>query len=273
MPRGRARGYELQRETILARAAELFARHGYTATTMNQVAEACGVSKPALYHYVRDKHQLLVEIAAGHIGRLLALVDEVGAAALAPEPRVRALIHAFMACTPTRRTSTACSRRTSASSTRPNGAASSAASARSSPPLPRPSLPLARAARHQPREAAGDAALRHDELDVHLAPAQGRAQPRRHGAGRGRPVLRRPGRHPRPGRLSFPFSVETPQRSHPMSFTRTTLVAFGSPRRPRSRIADINVGVTVSATGPGASLGIPEKNTSPSCRRRSAARR
>jgi TetR/AcrR family transcriptional regulator len=97
MPRGRARGYELQRETILARAAELFARHGYTATTMNQVAEACGVSKPALYHYVRDKHQLLVEIAAGHIGRLLALVDEVGAAALAPEPRVRALIHAFMA--------------------------------------------------------------------------------------------------------------------------------------------------------------------------------
>ena len=97
MPRGRARGYELQRETILARAAELFARHGYTATTMNQVAEACGVSKPALYHYVRDKHQLLVEIAAGHIVRLLALVDEVGAAALAPEPRVRALIHAFMA--------------------------------------------------------------------------------------------------------------------------------------------------------------------------------
>ena len=59
MPRGRARGYELQRETILARAAELFARRGYTATSMNEVAEACGVSKPSLYHYVRDKHQLL----------------------------------------------------------------------------------------------------------------------------------------------------------------------------------------------------------------------
>ncbi len=97
MPRGRARGYELQRETILARAAELFARHGYTATTMNEVAEACGVSKPSLYHYVQDKHQLLVEIAAGHIARLLALVDEVGTAGLAPEPRVRALIDAFMA--------------------------------------------------------------------------------------------------------------------------------------------------------------------------------
>ena len=97
MPRGRARGYELQRETILARAAELFARHGYTATTMNQVAEACGVSKPSLYHYVRDKHQLLAEIAAGHIARLLALVDEVGAASHEPEARVRALITAFLA--------------------------------------------------------------------------------------------------------------------------------------------------------------------------------
>ena len=65
MPRGRAPGYDTQREQILARAAELFARQGYTATSMNQVALACGVSKPSLYHYVRDKYQLLVEIAEG----------------------------------------------------------------------------------------------------------------------------------------------------------------------------------------------------------------
>jgi AcrR family transcriptional regulator len=97
MPRGRARGYELQRETILARAAELFARRGYTATTMNEVAEACGVSKPSLYHYVRDKHQLLAEIAEGHVVRLLALVAEVDAEQLAPEPRLRRLIAAFLA--------------------------------------------------------------------------------------------------------------------------------------------------------------------------------
>ncbi len=97
MPRGPSRGYELQRETILARAAELFARRGYTATSMNEVAEACGVSKPALYHYVRDKHELLVEIAETHVARLLALVEEVDAARLAPEPRLRRLIDAFLA--------------------------------------------------------------------------------------------------------------------------------------------------------------------------------
>jgi AcrR family transcriptional regulator len=97
MPRGRARGYELQRETILARAAELFAKSGYTATSMNEVAEACGVSKPALYHYVRDKHQLLAEIAEAHIARLLALVAEVDGGKLAAEPRLRRLIDAFLA--------------------------------------------------------------------------------------------------------------------------------------------------------------------------------
>ena len=97
MPRGRARGYDDQREQILARAAKLFAKRGYTATSMNEVAEACGVSKPSLYHYVQDKRQLLVEIAAAHIARLEALVDEVGAETHTPEARVRRLISAFLA--------------------------------------------------------------------------------------------------------------------------------------------------------------------------------
>lgn len=96
MPRGRASGYDEQREQILVRAARLFARRGYTATSMNEVAEACGVSKPSLYHYVRDKHQLLVEIAAAHIARLEALVDAVAAESHSPEARVRRLIAAFL---------------------------------------------------------------------------------------------------------------------------------------------------------------------------------
>ena len=96
MPRGRAPGYDTQREQILARAAELFARQGYSATSMNQVAEACGVSKPSLYHYVRDKDRLLVEIAEGHVAKLNALVDEVRQQPLAPEARVRRLIEAFL---------------------------------------------------------------------------------------------------------------------------------------------------------------------------------
>jgi len=96
MPRGRAPGYDMQREEILARAAELFARKGYPGTSMNEVAEACGVSKPTLYHYVRDKDQLLAEIARAHIERLQALAEEVSRQRLAPEARVRQLIERFV---------------------------------------------------------------------------------------------------------------------------------------------------------------------------------
>ncbi len=97
MPRGRASGYDGQREQILVRAARLFASQGYTATSMNEVAEACGVSKPSLYHYVHDKQQLLVEIAAAHITRLEAVVVEVSGQAAQPELRLRRLIAAFLA--------------------------------------------------------------------------------------------------------------------------------------------------------------------------------
>jgi TetR/AcrR family transcriptional regulator len=96
MARGRAPGYQVQREEILARAAELFARNGFQGTSMNDVAEACGVSKPALYHYVRDKYQLLAEIAMAHVARLRTLVAEVQQLDLAPEPRARMLIERFV---------------------------------------------------------------------------------------------------------------------------------------------------------------------------------
>jgi TetR/AcrR family transcriptional regulator len=96
MARPRAATYDDQREQILAAAAQLFASRGYTAATMNEVAAASGVSKATLYHYVRDKHDLLAQITAGHVARLQALVAEVQAQALLPEAHLRALIQRFM---------------------------------------------------------------------------------------------------------------------------------------------------------------------------------
>jgi AcrR family transcriptional regulator len=94
--RPRSAGFDGQREQILAAAALLFAARGYTAATMNDVAAASGVSKATLYHYVRDKHGLLAQIAAGHVQRLEALVAEVAGRRLAPEAHLRALIDQFM---------------------------------------------------------------------------------------------------------------------------------------------------------------------------------
>jgi AcrR family transcriptional regulator len=92
MARGRSPGYDDQREMIVARAAQLFAHRGYPATSMNQVAEACGLSKATLYHYYRDKYSLLVSIAESHVSRLDELVADVEAQGLPAEQRLRELI-------------------------------------------------------------------------------------------------------------------------------------------------------------------------------------
>lgn len=97
MARTRAATYDDQRALILARAAELFARRGYSAATMNDVAASCAVSKATLYHYVRDKPALLARIALAHVERLEAVVAEVRARRLAPDAELQALIEAFMA--------------------------------------------------------------------------------------------------------------------------------------------------------------------------------
>jgi len=96
MARGRSPGYDGQREAILEQAAQLFAERGYAGTSMNEVAEACGMSKPSLYHYFRDKYALLFSIAEGHVTRLEVVVEEVRAETLDPRARLERLIRRFV---------------------------------------------------------------------------------------------------------------------------------------------------------------------------------
>jgi AcrR family transcriptional regulator len=92
MARGRAAGYDDQRELILTHAAHLFAHRGYPATTMNDVAAACGYSKATLYHYYKDKYSLLVSIADHHVSALHKLVQEVQQSPLPPTHHLRTMI-------------------------------------------------------------------------------------------------------------------------------------------------------------------------------------
>lgn len=96
MARTRAATFEQQRDAMLATAARLFAERGYPAASIAELAAACGVSKALLYHYWRDKEQLLFDIADRYIDRLVALTEEVCARPAAPEARLRALIERFL---------------------------------------------------------------------------------------------------------------------------------------------------------------------------------
>jgi AcrR family transcriptional regulator len=97
MSRPRSAGFEQQRDAIRAQAARLFARHGYPVTPIAELARSCGVSKALLYHYYRDKEQLLFDIADRYLDSLLAIVAEVDVAGVPPRQRLRQLIERFMA--------------------------------------------------------------------------------------------------------------------------------------------------------------------------------
>ncbi|WP_444454639.1 TetR family transcriptional regulator [Rhodobacter capsulatus] len=76
---------EITGPRIRAEASRLFARHGFAAVSMRQIAAAVGVQAGALYLYTPDKEALLFDLLKAHMDELLAAWAEEprGAGALA----------------------------------------------------------------------------------------------------------------------------------------------------------------------------------------------
>ncbi|MDP8917599.1 MAG: TetR/AcrR family transcriptional regulator [Pseudomonadota bacterium] len=96
MARTRATDYDDKRRAILDRSAELFAEHGYDRASMSKIAEACGVSKANLYHYYRDKEELLFDVIRFHLEELLEVVEAADNPDLSPAARLKELVAALL---------------------------------------------------------------------------------------------------------------------------------------------------------------------------------
>jgi AcrR family transcriptional regulator len=92
-----------RRAEILAVAERLFAQKSYHATSMDDVADAVGVTKPAIYHYFRSKEDILLEIRQSIIDDALELVDGVLEAAGRPADKLRDILVAHTTTVLTRR--------------------------------------------------------------------------------------------------------------------------------------------------------------------------
>lgn len=65
------------REAIADVAVKLFSEHGYTGTTMRDIAKAVGVLPGSLYAHIDSKDQLLLEIVSSGISRFLGIESEL----------------------------------------------------------------------------------------------------------------------------------------------------------------------------------------------------
>lgn len=52
---------ELKKDALLRQAAYAFRTNGYHGTSLADIAESLGISKPTLYYYVKNKQDLLYE--------------------------------------------------------------------------------------------------------------------------------------------------------------------------------------------------------------------
>jgi AcrR family transcriptional regulator len=58
----RRRNPDGKRDAVLHTAVRMFLERSYARTSMNDVATQLSITKPALYHYFRNKEEILVEI-------------------------------------------------------------------------------------------------------------------------------------------------------------------------------------------------------------------
>jgi AcrR family transcriptional regulator len=95
MARPQSPDYDKRREAIVAAAAALYARRGFTGASIADLAQACGSSKSLIYHYFPSKDDILYEVMAAHLDALVDAAYDAMQAGGARE-RLEALTLAFM---------------------------------------------------------------------------------------------------------------------------------------------------------------------------------
>jgi len=79
---------EQRRHQLFTVALELFAQRGFRSTTMDDIAEAAGVTKPLLYQHFSSKRALYLELVDSIAQELLAAVRDAVLQADGPRQQV-----------------------------------------------------------------------------------------------------------------------------------------------------------------------------------------
>jgi len=87
---------EVRREQILDATELVLAGHDPGEITLDQIAEAAGVSRGLVYNYFGDKAGLLAAVYLRHLDRLVAALDAPLHGAGSGEQRLREVVEAYL---------------------------------------------------------------------------------------------------------------------------------------------------------------------------------
>ena len=92
----RARERDLKKDAVLRTAARLFVERGFHRTTLSDVADQLGVTKPVVYHYFDNKNALLLGCYERGAAMILGALDEIEREHATGHARVAAFIRSFV---------------------------------------------------------------------------------------------------------------------------------------------------------------------------------
>lgn len=96
MARAIAKDHDQKRQSILTVAAEVFAREGIARASMNQVAQACGISKANIYHYYSGKEALIFDILDTYLSALDERIMELDLTGKSPEEQLHLVVREYL---------------------------------------------------------------------------------------------------------------------------------------------------------------------------------
>lgn len=85
-----------RRTQILRQAALTFLRKGYDATSMSEIAERCGITKPGLYYHFKGKQDLLFAIMSHAMDLLEERTVADMLSATSHEARLRSILYSHV---------------------------------------------------------------------------------------------------------------------------------------------------------------------------------
>jgi len=96
MARTRSENYDGIHRGILNAASGLFAKQGYMRSSIAELADACGLSRGALYHYFTSKEAILFAILDAHVREMIDDVEATIAETSTILEQFRAAIRAIV---------------------------------------------------------------------------------------------------------------------------------------------------------------------------------
>jgi AcrR family transcriptional regulator len=96
MARTRSENYDDIQRGILTAACDLFAKQGYMRASIAELADACKLSRGALYHYFESKEAILFAILDAHVRQMIADVEAGMSGQSTTLDRFRAAIRAIV---------------------------------------------------------------------------------------------------------------------------------------------------------------------------------